>query len=104
MRDLLPSHGKDPSTFPNALATMWFRVEDDPAVARRALEEWVAPALGRDPDELVDRLLVAPAEVCAERLSRYAEAGVDRVFLWPVGDPVEQLERFGEHVAPLLPA
>ena len=42
------------------------------------------------------------AEVCAERLSRYAEAGVRRVFLWPVGEPVEQLERFGEQVVPLL--
>lgn len=104
LREQLPLHGKDPETFQNALATMMFRVEDDPAAARRALEEWVSPALGRDPDELGDRLLVAPAEVCAERLARYAEAGVHRVFLWPVGDPVEQLELFGEHVAPLIPA
>ena len=83
---------------------MWFRVEDDPAAARRAVEEWVAPTLGRDPEELADRVLVGPAEVCAERLSRYAEAGVDRVFLWPVGEPIEQLERFGELVWPLLRA
>ena len=83
---------------------MWFRVEPDPARARRILEEWVAPTLGRAPDELGDRLLVAPAEVCAERLARYAEAGVHRVFLWPVGDPIEQLERFGERVEPLLDA
>ncbi len=104
LRERLPLHGKDPGTFPNALATMWFRVEDDPAAARRALQEWVSPAVGRDPDELGDRLLVAPAEVCAERLSRYAEAGVERVFLWPVGEPIEQLERFGELVMPLLRA
>ncbi len=104
LREQLPLHGKDPRTFPNALATMMFRVEDDPKAARRALEWWVAPALGRDPDELGDRLLVASAEECAERLNRYAEAGVRRVFLWPVGEPVEQLERFGEQVAPLLPA
>ena len=104
LREQLPLHGKDPATFPNALATMWFRVEPDPARARRILEEWVAPTLGRAPDELGDRLLVAPAEVCAERLARYAEAGVHRVFLWPVGDPIEQLERFGERVEPLLDA
>jgi hypothetical protein len=82
---------------------MMFRVEDDPAAARRALVDLVSPALGRDPDELGDRLLFAPAEVCAERLARYAEAGVHRVYLWPVGDPVEQLELFGERVAPLIP-
>jgi alkanesulfonate monooxygenase SsuD/methylene tetrahydromethanopterin reductase-like flavin-dependent oxidoreductase (luciferase family) len=102
--ELLPLHGKDPETFPNALATMWFRVEEDPARARRILEEWVAPTVGRAPDELVERVLVAPAERCAEHLSRYAEAGVQRVFLWPVGDPIEQLEAFGERVAPLLGA
>jgi len=26
----------------------------------------------------------------------------DELFLWPVGDPIEQLELFGERVAPLL--
>ena len=102
LRELLPLHGKDPETFPNALATMMFRVEDDPKAAHRVLQDWVAPALGRDPDELGDRLLVAPAEECAERLARYAEVGVQRVFLWPVGEPLEQLELFGERVTPLL--
>jgi probable F420-dependent oxidoreductase len=103
LRDRLAEHGKDPSSFPNALATMMFRIEEDPAAARRVLEAWVAPTLGRDPDELDERLLVGPAERCAERLTAYAEAGVDLVFLWPVGEPIEQLERFGERVAPLLP-
>jgi hypothetical protein len=31
-----------------------------------------------------------------------SSAGVQRLFLWPVGDPIEQLELFGERVAPLL--
>jgi hypothetical protein len=39
----------------------------------------------------------------ARRGSRYAEAGVKRMFLWPIGDPLEELEIFGERVAPLLP-
>jgi alkanesulfonate monooxygenase SsuD/methylene tetrahydromethanopterin reductase-like flavin-dependent oxidoreductase (luciferase family) len=102
LRELLPLHAQDPETFPNALATMMFRVEEDRTAAHRVLEEWVAPSLGRDPDELGDRLLVAPAEECAERLSHYAEAGVQRVFLWPVGEPVEQLKLFSERVLPAL--
>jgi alkanesulfonate monooxygenase SsuD/methylene tetrahydromethanopterin reductase-like flavin-dependent oxidoreductase (luciferase family) len=102
LREQLPLQGKDPETFPNALATMMFRVEDDPVRARRVLEEWVSPTLGRTPEEIGDRLLVGPEEECAERLSSYAEAGVQRVFLWPVGEPIEQLELFGELVAPLL--
>ena len=36
------------------------------------------------------------------RLSSYADARVQRVFLWPVGEAIEQLELFGERVAPLL--
>ena len=102
LRGQLPPNGKDPETFPNALATMMFRVEDDPSRARRVLEEWVAPTLGRPAEELGERLLVTSAEACADRLSRFAEAGVQRMFLWPVGDPIEQLELFGERVAPLL--
>jgi alkanesulfonate monooxygenase SsuD/methylene tetrahydromethanopterin reductase-like flavin-dependent oxidoreductase (luciferase family) len=102
LREQLPLHGKDPGTFPNGLATMMFHVEEDRAAVRRVLEEWVGPALGRDPDELGDRLLVAPAEECAARLRQYEEAGVHRVFLWPVGEPVEQLDRFSERVAPLV--
>jgi alkanesulfonate monooxygenase SsuD/methylene tetrahydromethanopterin reductase-like flavin-dependent oxidoreductase (luciferase family) len=98
----LPLHGKDPETFPNALATMMFRVEEDPVRARRVLDEWVSPTLGRTSEEIGDRLLLGPAQECAERLSSYAEAGVQRVFLWPVGEPIEQLELLGERVAPLL--
>jgi alkanesulfonate monooxygenase SsuD/methylene tetrahydromethanopterin reductase-like flavin-dependent oxidoreductase (luciferase family) len=102
LREQLPLHGKDAETFPNGLATMWFRVEEDRSASRRVLEELVAPTVGRDPDELVDRVLIGPAEECAERLRRYAEAGVHRVFLWPVGEPVAQLELFSERVAPLV--
>ncbi len=102
LRELLPLHGKDPETFPNALATAWFRVEEDRAKARRVLEEWVGPTVGRDQDELVERVLIGPAEECAERLGQYAMASVERVFLWPVGQGVEQLELFAERVAPLL--
>ena len=103
VHELLPVHGKDPGTFANALATTMIHVEDDRTKARRVLEEWVGPALGRQPDELGDRLLVASAEECADRLTRYAESGVQRVFLWPVGPPVQQLERFRDRVAPLIP-
>ena len=35
---------------------------------------------------------MGPAEHCAELLARYAEAGVERVYLWPLGDEPRQLE------------
>jgi alkanesulfonate monooxygenase SsuD/methylene tetrahydromethanopterin reductase-like flavin-dependent oxidoreductase (luciferase family) len=48
-------------------------------------------------------LPIGRAEACAERLAAYAEAGVQRVFLWPLGDELRQLELFQERVKPLIP-
>jgi alkanesulfonate monooxygenase SsuD/methylene tetrahydromethanopterin reductase-like flavin-dependent oxidoreductase (luciferase family) len=79
-----------PRGFPNALATMWTWVADDD----RVLREVLAPMLGRDPGEL--QVCVGPAGQCAELLSRYAEAGCERVYLWPLGDEPRQLELVAE--------
>ena len=48
-------------------------------------------------------LPVGPAEVCAERLAALAEAGAQRVYVWPLADELRQLELFREHVTPLIP-
>ena len=45
---------------------------------------------------------VGPAGHCAELLSRYAEAGCERVYLWPLGDEARQLELVASGVAPQL--
>jgi alkanesulfonate monooxygenase SsuD/methylene tetrahydromethanopterin reductase-like flavin-dependent oxidoreductase (luciferase family) len=82
-----------PDGFPNALATMWTWITEDEAEADRMLRDVLAPMLMREPDELRDRLCIGPPERCAELLSRYAEAGCERVFLWPLGDEREQIER-----------
>jgi hypothetical protein len=66
------------------------------------LAEVLAPVLGRDPDELRRQVCVGSAEHCAELLSRYAEAGCERVFLWPLGDEPRQLELVAGAVAPQL--
>ena len=47
-------------------------------------------------------LLVGPAELCAERLAALVAAGARRVFVWPLGDEVRQLERFRGRVAALI--
>ena len=66
------------------------------------LADVLAPVLRRDPDALRDQVCVGPAEHCAELLSRYAEAGCRRVYLWPLGDEARQLERVAEAAAPYL--
>lgn len=98
----LEDRGRAASDFPNALATMWTWVSKDRAEAEHMLVDVLAPVLRRDPDELRDQVCVGPAEHCAELLSRYAEAGCERVYLWPLGDEPRQLELMAGAVAPYL--
>jgi alkanesulfonate monooxygenase SsuD/methylene tetrahydromethanopterin reductase-like flavin-dependent oxidoreductase (luciferase family) len=103
-RDLLRSElarrGREADGFPNALGTMWTWVTEDRAERDRVLRDVLAPLLKRDPDELGDQVCVGSAEHCAALLSRYAEAGCERAYLWPLGDEARQLERVAARVAP----
>ena len=100
----LEARTKLPAGFPNALATMWTWVTEDRAEGERVLAGVLAPLLGRDPDELRAQVCVGPAEHCAELLTRYAEAGCERVYLWPLGDEARQVELVARDVAPQLRA
>ena len=88
----LEEHGRDATGFPNALATMWTWVSRDRAEGDRVLADVLAPILRRDPDELRGQVCIGPAGHCAELLARYAEAGCDRVYLWPLGEEARQIE------------
>lgn len=100
--EVLRAAGKDPKQFPNAIATMFFHVTEDRSSAERVIREVLSPTLNRPEDELRERLLVGPAQECAEKLAAYQAAGVQRVFLWPVQDEALQLEVFQERVAPIV--
>jgi alkanesulfonate monooxygenase SsuD/methylene tetrahydromethanopterin reductase-like flavin-dependent oxidoreductase (luciferase family) len=86
---------------PVALATNWTYLTDSKVEAGARLAS-LAAMLGRDPEQLADRVLIGDADTCVERLRRYAVAGVDTAFIWPLGEPVAQLERFAAEVAPQL--
>ena len=88
--------GAGPDGFPNALATMWTWVSEDRAEGDRVLADVLAPILRRDPEELRPQVCIGPAEQCAELLSRYAEAGCRRVYMWPLGDEARQIELLAE--------
>src|SRR6476620_221701 len=104
LSEQLADHGKDPDRFPNALATMWTWISEDAREADRVLREVLAPMLRRDPDSLGDQLCVGPAAHCAELLSRYAQAGCERVYLWPLGDEPRQVELAATAVLPAVKA
>jgi alkanesulfonate monooxygenase SsuD/methylene tetrahydromethanopterin reductase-like flavin-dependent oxidoreductase (luciferase family) len=100
LTEALRERGRKAEEFPNALATMWTWVTEDRPEADRVLADVLAPVLRRDPDQLRSQVCVGPAEHCAELLSRYAEAGCRRVYLWPLGDEARQLELVADRVAP----
>ena len=100
----LPDHGKSSETFPNALATMWCYITDDRDEADRILKERVVPTVRRAEDMLRERLPIGPPELFAEKLTAFAQAGVQRVFIWPVADERQQLQRFWNDVRPLVGA
>jgi alkanesulfonate monooxygenase SsuD/methylene tetrahydromethanopterin reductase-like flavin-dependent oxidoreductase (luciferase family) len=104
LSEQLQAQGRDPDRFPNALVTMWTWITADARDADRVLREVLAPLLKRDPDALRDQLCIGPAEKCAELLSRYAEAGCERVHLWPLGDEPEQIELAATAVLPAVEA
>ena len=102
LRTILPEQGKDPDTFPNALATMWFYITEDAAEADRVMRERVVPTIHRPEEVLRERLPIGSAAMFAEKLSAFAEAGVQRAFVWPVADEARQLERFWDTVRPCV--
>ena len=81
-----------PAGFSNALVTMWTWITPDAREADRVLHEVLGPLLRRDPDSLREQLCIGSPQQCAELLSRYAEAGCERVHLWPLGQEARQVE------------
>ncbi len=102
LKEYLSEGGRDPSGFPNAIATMWSYVTEDRGRADAVVREVLGPAINRPEDELKERVLIGAAAECAEKLQAYKEAGAQRVFLWPVADEINQLELFQAEVVPLV--
>jgi alkanesulfonate monooxygenase SsuD/methylene tetrahydromethanopterin reductase-like flavin-dependent oxidoreductase (luciferase family) len=100
LRSMLPAHGKTADDFSNGLATMWCYITDDTADAERVLRQRVVPTIHRPEEVLRERLPIGPAELFVEKLRAFREAGVQRVFIWPVADEVDQLQRFCDEVRP----
>jgi alkanesulfonate monooxygenase SsuD/methylene tetrahydromethanopterin reductase-like flavin-dependent oxidoreductase (luciferase family) len=100
----LADRGRDPDGFPNAVATMWTWVSEDRADVTRMVADVLAPLLDRDAEELHGRICVGSAEGCAELLSRYAAAGCQRVYVWPLADERRQLELIAADVMPRIDA
>ena len=99
---MLTDRGRDATSFPNALATMWFHITDDASEAEAVFQERIVPTVHRPEEVLRARLPVGSADVFAEKLRAFRDAGVQQVYVWPVTDELRQLERFRAEVWPLV--
>jgi alkanesulfonate monooxygenase SsuD/methylene tetrahydromethanopterin reductase-like flavin-dependent oxidoreductase (luciferase family) len=102
LQEFLVAAGKAPSSFPNAIATMWLYITEDEVVTERMLSEVLAPAINRPVAELRERLPIGSAQSCAEKLAAYQQVGVQRIYLWPLADELEQIKIFMKQVVPLM--
>jgi alkanesulfonate monooxygenase SsuD/methylene tetrahydromethanopterin reductase-like flavin-dependent oxidoreductase (luciferase family) len=102
LQEFLVTAGKEPVSFPNAIATMWLYVTDKESDSERMLNEVLAPALNRPVAELRERLPIGSAQNCAEKLVAYQKVGVQRVYIWPLANELEQIEIFMRQVVPLI--
>jgi alkanesulfonate monooxygenase SsuD/methylene tetrahydromethanopterin reductase-like flavin-dependent oxidoreductase (luciferase family) len=98
----LKARGRQSDDFPNALVTMWTWVTESSAEVDRILTDVLGPLLSREPEELRGQVCVGSAEMCAELLFRYAEAGCRRVHFWPLGDERRQIELLAAEVGPRI--
>jgi probable F420-dependent oxidoreductase len=99
--DSLADAGRDPATFPSALATTWLYLTDDEREAG-ALREQLAQLLRRPVEEVASRLPIGSTAACVDLLGRYQSADLGRVLLWPLRDELAQLERIAAAVMPQL--
>ena len=102
LQEFLVTAGKEPSSFPNAMATMWLYITENEAESERMLYEVLAPVLKRPVAELREWLPIGSAQNCAGKLAAYKNVGVQRVYLWPLANELEQIKIFMRQVVPLI--
>lgn len=94
LRKLLIRYRKNPDTFPNAIASMWLYITEDQRDAEWMLNQVLAPTLNRPVSELRQRLPIGSAQKCVEILAAYQRVGVQRIYLWPLANEIEQIKLF----------
>jgi alkanesulfonate monooxygenase SsuD/methylene tetrahydromethanopterin reductase-like flavin-dependent oxidoreductase (luciferase family) len=58
--------------------------------------------LNRPVTELRERLPIGSPQACAEKLAAYQKVGVQRIYLWPLANELDQIQIFMNEVVPLI--
>jgi alkanesulfonate monooxygenase SsuD/methylene tetrahydromethanopterin reductase-like flavin-dependent oxidoreductase (luciferase family) len=100
VQQLLEAEARKPEDFGNALATMWFHIDD--RSAEDALKTRLAPVVGRPVEQLRERLPFGSVGQVLDKVCALRDVGVQRLFIWPVDDEIGQLHRFAEEILPAV--
>jgi alkanesulfonate monooxygenase SsuD/methylene tetrahydromethanopterin reductase-like flavin-dependent oxidoreductase (luciferase family) len=101
-QELLGEAERDPSGFANGIATMWFHIDE--RRADEVLETRLAPVVHRSSEQLRERLAFGSADAVLDKVSAFRDAGAQWMFVWPVADDIEQLQRFSDSIITPLQA
>jgi probable F420-dependent oxidoreductase len=99
VRQELAVQNRDPDEF-RIGKRVYVHVEDDPALARRRLEEALKQHYGGG--DWSQQLLAGSAEECVAGIRAVADAGAELILLNPLVDDQQQLERLAGEVIPAL--
>ena len=102
LRSYIVEAGRKADAFPTGVATMFTAIGLGERATRSLLRDTLEPLLGRSEEELRERLLVGPMDDCLAKLAAFQAAGLDWVFLVPVGDPVAQIKIVRNSMIPAL--
>jgi alkanesulfonate monooxygenase SsuD/methylene tetrahydromethanopterin reductase-like flavin-dependent oxidoreductase (luciferase family) len=84
---------------------VYVRTGADVGATRREAADFLSRLYGMDGDRLMRYTIAGPPEFCAEKLTEYAQAGVEHFVLRPAGwDAHAQLENWGSELLPRLKA
>ncbi len=99
VREELAAQNRDPDKFRFG-KRVYVHVDDDPALARRRLEDALKDHYGGG--EWSEHIVAGPAEECAAGIRAVAQAGAELILLNPLVDDQGQLERLAGEVIPAL--
>ena len=99
VKDELAIQNRDPGKFQFG-KRVYVHVEDDPALARRRLEDALRHHYGGG--DWSEHMLAGTAEECVAGIRAVADAGAELVLLNPLADDQRQLERLAAEVIPAL--
>jgi hypothetical protein len=96
--------GRDPEHVPNAVASMFLHVTEEPGTADSILTDALAPPWAAHRSSSGSECWWGRRALARNRWPANESAGAERVIVWPVGGGLRRLERFHEGVVARLDA